>query len=307
MSFVILLISFFIIIKGADCLIDASADLACYLGIPPLLVGLTVVAFGTSAPEAAVNIIASIQNKSDISIGNIVGSNIVNIGIVIGLTALLFTIHADWAAIRIDIPYAFISSVVFMLLVRDGLSSSDGMILGILLLIYLNYLWLSGKSSHSKNTASKEESIQIGKVLISLIVGIIGIITGGYLIIQSSIQIAKILGASEAFIGLTIIAFGTSLPELVTCFVACRKQKDSIAIGNMVGSNIFNILLVLSISSIISPIFFSNELLIDIIFMIVLTFLLLLFSYTNKKVSHLEGGLLLSLYILYFIFIYLRK
>ncbi len=307
MPFVILLLSFVIIIKSADYLIDAASDLAYHLGISPLIIGLTVVAFGTSAPEASVNIFASLHNRSDITIGNIVGSNIVNIGIIIGITAILFTIQADWSAIRIDIPFAFTISIVFALLVKDDLSRSDGLILGLLFFIYLNYLWLTGKASYVKNVEVQKQDSGLARILFMLVVGLAGVISGGYLIVQSGIAIAKILGMSEAFIGLSVIAFGTSLPELITCLVACRKEKDSIAIGNMVGSNIFNILFVLSISSLISPISFNIGMMYDVIFMIMLTFLLFVFSYTRKKVSRLEGIFLVTLYVLYFSFIYLRR
>jgi len=307
MPFVILILSFIIIIKSADWIIDAASDLANYLRISPLIVGLTVVAFGTSAPEASVNIIASLQNRSDISIGNIIGSNIVNIGVVIGITALIFTIKSDWSAIRIDIPFAFASSIVFGLLVLDGLSSKDGIILGILFIIFLNYLWLTSKASHKKSTAVRNPNIKLGKVLFYLLIGVIGVATGGYLVVNASVEVATILGFSQAFIGLTIVAFGTSLPELITCLVACYKKQDDIAIGNMIGSNIFNILFVLSISSVISPIAFNSKLIIDLVFMIILTLFLFIFSYTHKKVSRLEGFSLIVLYILYFSFIYLRR
>lgn len=307
MCFVFLLLSFVIIIKSAGYLIDSASDLAYYLGISPLIIGLTVVAFGTSAPEASVNIFASLHNRSDITIGNIVGSNIANIGIVIGITAILYTIRADWAAIRIDIPFAFIICVIFALLVKNGLSLSDGLILGLLFFIYLNYLWLIGKASYVKNGEEREQNNSLSRILFTLIVGLAGVMSGGYLIVQSGVAVAKLLGVSEAFIGLTIIAFGTSLPELITCLVACRKEKDSIAIGNMVGSNIFNILFVLPISSFISPISFKSELIYDVMFMILLTFLLFVFSYTRKRISRLEGCFLVILYLLYFSFIYLRK
>lgn len=307
MPFIILIVSFFIIVKAADWLVDAAADLAHYFGISPLIIGLTVVAFGTSAPEASVNIIASLQNKSDISIGNIVGSNIVNIAVVIGITALIFTIKAERTAIKIDIPYAFISSVVFSLLVLDGLSSTDGLILAALFLIYISYLWISSKSSLVENIDHRRDDIKLTRVVFFLCLGIVGITLGGYLIVGSSVEVARFLGFSEAFIALTAVAFGTSLPELITCLTACYKKEDSIAVGNIIGSNIFNILFVLSIASIISPISFNSMLLIDLAFMLLLTVLLFVFSFTHRKVSRLEGFFLISLYIIYFFFIYLRR
>ncbi|WP_099189995.1 calcium/sodium antiporter [Tepidibacter mesophilus] len=307
MPFIILILSFIIIIKSADLFIDAASDLGYYLGISPLIVGLTVVAFGTSAPEASVNIIASLQNKGDISIGNIVGSNIINIGIVIGITALIFTIKAEWSAIRIDIPFAFLSSIIFVFLALDGLSNKDGFILAILFFIYLNYLWLTSKSSYKKNVDTKKQDINLRNIIFYLLVGIVGIAFAGHLIVEASVKIAILFGFSEAFIGLTAISFGTSLPELVTCLMACYKKNASIAIGNMIGSNIFNILLVLSISSIISPIPFNPQLTIDLVFMTILTLFLFIFAYTNKKISRIEGFLLVISYFIYFSFIYIRR
>ncbi|ABW17818.1 calcium/sodium antiporter [Alkaliphilus oremlandii] len=305
--FIVLIVSFLAIIKSADWLIDASSALALYLGISPLIVGLTVVAFGTSAPEASVNIIASFQKKSEIVIGNITGSNIINIGIVIGITSLIYTIKADWSVIRVDIPFAFISSAAFILLVVDGLSNKDGLILAILLFIYLNYLWLTSKSSRKKGNDLNRQSMDLIHILFYLVLGIIGLVISGYYIVDASVKIATLLGFSQAFIGLTVVAFGTSLPELITCLVACHKKNDDIAVGNIIGSNIFNILFVLSVSSLISPIAFSSHLIIDLAFMLLFTFLLFIFSYTHKKISRLEGFVLMMLYLFYFVFIYLRR
>lgn len=307
MSFVVLIVSFFIIIKAADLLIDGASELASYLGISPFIIGLTVVAFGTSAPEAAVNIIASLQEKNDIAIGNIVGSNNINIGIVIGITALIFTMKTEWTAIRIDIPFAFISSVVFSLMVVDGLSANDGIILALIFFIYLNYLWITGKSSYHDKNIPSDRNKKVSRILFYLAIGLAGVCVGGQLIVESSVRIAKILGFSEAFIGLTIVSLGTSLPELVTCVTACYKKSDSIAVGNMVGSNIFNILFVLSLSAVISPITFNSKLIVDLIFMVFLTFVLFIFSYTHKRISRFEGFCLAFLYMIYFIFIYIRS
>ena len=190
MFFILLIISFIIIIKAANLLIDAAIDLAGYLGISQFVIGLTVVAFGTSAPEAAVNIIASLQNKSDIALGNIVGSNILNIGLVIGITALIFTMKTEWTAIRIDIPFAFVSSLVFGLLVLDGLSKNDGIILALFFFIYLNYLWITGKSSYLRNENHADKDKKISKVIVMLFVGMVGVALGGQLIVH------VLLGAS---------------------------------------------------------------------------------------------------------------
>lgn len=307
MLFIILIFSFILIIKSSDMLIDGASELAYYLKIPPLIIGLTIVAFGTSAPEAAINIIAALHHKSDIALGNIIGSNITNIGVVIGLAGLIFTIKSDWTAIRIDIPYAFMSSVIFGLLVLDGLSKTDGIILGLLLFLYLNYLWLLSKSSYKKEENDEKRDLKIHRIFLHLLIGIVGVILGGRLVLNSSVEIARMLGFSEAFIGLTVVAFGTSLPELATCLVACYKKEDSIAAGNIIGSNIFNILFILSISSIISPITFNEKFIIDLIFMIILTLCLFIFCYTQKKVSRIEGFILTALYILYLAYITLRR
>ncbi|MBS3995162.1 MAG: calcium/sodium antiporter [Alkaliphilus sp.] len=307
MFFILLIISFIIIIKAANLLIDAAIDLAGYLGISQFVIGLTVVAFGTSAPEAAVNIIASLQNKSDIALGNIVGSNILNIGLVIGITALIFTMKTEWTAIRIDIPFAFVSSLVFGLLVLDGLSKNDGIILALFFFIYLNYLWITGKSSYLKNENLVDKDKKISKVIVMLFSGMVGVVLGGQLIVHSSVNIATSLGYSEAFIGLTIVSLGTSLPELITCVTACYKKSDSIAVGNMVGSNIFNILFVLSLSSVISPIAFNNKFVFDLAYMVFITFMLFVFSYTQKRISRFEGFCLSVFYTIYFMIIFIRS
>lgn len=307
MFFILLIISFIIIIKAANLLIDAAIDLASYLGISQFVIGLTVVAFGTSAPEAAVNIIASLQDKSDIALGNIVGSNILNIGLVIGITALIFTMKTEWTAIRIDIPFAFVSSLVFGILVLDGLSKNDGIILALFFFIYLNYLWITGKSSYLKNENLVDKDKKISKIIVMLFAGMAGVVLGGRLIVQSSVNIATSLGYSEAFIGLTIVSLGTSLPELITCVTACYKKSDGIAVGNMVGSNIFNILFVLSLSSVISPIDFNNKFVFDVVYMVFMTFMLFVFSYTQKRISRFEGFCLSVFYTIYFMLIFIRS
>lgn len=304
--YIVLIISFAILIKGSDIFIDAASHLACYLRVPSLIIGLTVVAFGTSMPEAVVNCFASFQGRDDIILGNIIGSNLINIGLVIGVTAFIFGIKAEWPAIRIDIPFALISSLALLLLGQDGLSRNDGFILVILFIIYLNYLWLSSKSHRNNTPVCLAEQPPILSIIFNLAIGLICIILGGKWIVSSSIKIATLLGLSEAFIGLTIIAFGTSLPELVTSLTACYKKDDSMAIGNIIGSNIFNILLILSLCSTLSPVVFSPQLLMDTIFLIILTFILLVFSYTHKKISRFEGLLLLIFYMIYFILIYRR-
>jgi cation:H+ antiporter len=305
--YIILIISFIILIKGSDIFIDSASHLACYLRVPSLIIGLTVVAFGTSLPEAVVNCFATFQGKNDIILGNIIGSNLINIGLVIGLSALLFGIKAEWPAIRIDIPFAIISSLALLLLGQDGLSRNDGFILAILFVIYLNYLWLSGKSHRNNAPVCETEQPPILNIIFGLTIGLICIVLGGKWIVSSSIKIALMLGLSEAFVGLTIIALGTSLPELVTCLTACYKKDDSMAIGNMIGSNIFNILFILSLCSTISPVVFSPKLLIDTVFLVFLTVIVLIFSYTQKKISRFEGFLLLILYCCYFIYIYGRN
>lgn len=307
LPYIILLISFFIMIKGAELLIDAATDLANRLRIPQLIIGLTVVAFGTCAPEAVVNTVASLSNKNDLAIGNVVGSNLVNIGVVLGITALLFTVKADWPAIRIDIPFAFISSLVLLFLAGDGLDRNDGLVFTILFLIYLNYLWMTSKANRSTVCTIVQNNKRLSVILFYLCIGIGSVVAGGRWVVSSSVDIARLLGLSEALIGLTVVSLGTSLPELVTSITACYKKNDSIAIGNIIGSNIFNILFVLSVSTVISPIDFNTMFIIDIYFMIFMTFILFIFSYTHKKITRLEGLGMLGLYAIYFVFILFRN
>ena len=320
MIYILFILGFVILVKGADYLIDGVVELATLFGVSPLFIGLSVAALGTSAPEAAVSIKAAIISHSTISFGNVLGSNVANIGLVIGLGALLYTISGRKSTIKKEIPYSLLITLILLFLVRDDwftgrtptLSRIDGGILIIFFFIYLFYLYRMALSDRRKLLLDKDlSSIKYtGKELLKAsgltLGGILGVIYGAKLVVDNAINIAYVWGISEALISVTVIALGTSLPELVTSFTAAKKGMSDIAIGNVVGSNIFNILFVLGLTSIIRPIQFPVGSFIDLLIIIAVTILLLLFIFTRRIVSRKEGGVLLFSYFLYIVFVILR-
>ena len=321
MTYLLLLIGFVIIAKGADYFIDGGVELATLFGVSPLFIGLSVAAIGTSAPEAAVSIKAAIISHSTISFGNILGSNIANIGLAIGLGAFLYTLTGRLCTIKNEIPYSLFITFILVLLVRDDwfgsripiLSRIDGSILMIFFFLYLFYLFrmalsdrkrLMSNKNLSRIKYSKKELLKASGLIIG---GIIGIVFGAKLVVDNAINIAYSQGVSETMISATVVALGTSLPEVVTSIVAARKGRCDIAIGNVVGSNIFNILFVLGITSLIRPIQFSLIAFTDLIIGITVTLILLIFIFTKRIISRREGSILLLSYLAYIVFVILRR
>jgi len=321
MNYVLLLIGFVLLVKGADYMIDGAVELAAIFGISSLLIGLSVTAMGTSAPEAAVSIKAALSSYSSISFGNILGSNIANLGLVLGLGALIWTVRAGKSTVKLEAPFCCVVVVILVFMVRDDwygrgemyLSRFDGTILLVLFLFYIYYLYSMMKkdkmlsyldSNPQKTERSKKE---IYKSSVFLIAGMSGVVFGARVIVDNSIIIAKNLGVSELLISVTIIALGTSLPEMATSLAAMKKGKSDIAIGNVVGSNIFNILFVLGLSSVIRPMYFPLSVFKDLLFVLLVSGVFLLFIYTEKTVSKKEGGTLLLFYVFYIVFVFIRK
>jgi cation:H+ antiporter len=302
-------------------MIDGSVELAALFGLSPLFIGLSFTAFGTSAPEAAVSIKAALSSYPSISYGNVIGSNITNIGLVIGLGALIWTLNAKDSTKKLEIPFSLFITILTILLVRDDwygtreayLSRTDGLIFIFLFSIYLTYLYSMAKKDrklfHLNRNMSKIEHSKRGifKASFLTIIGILGVLIGAQLIVDNSVTIASRLGVSEILISVTIIALGTSLPEAATSLAAMKKGESDIAIGNIVGSNIFNILFVLGISSTIRPIKFPTLASIDLLIVTLLTVVFLAFTYTRNKISKKEGGILLLFYLLYIGFAIIRK
>lgn len=258
----LLVIGFTMLVKGADWFVDGSAGIAKKLGIPQLVIGLTIVAMGTSAPEAAVSINASIKGNSGIAIGNVVGSNILNILIILGISAVLATMAIQKSTLKYEIPYMiFVTVVLIVLGISDEyVTRMEGVILWVLFLVYLAYLFKLAKQGADEDSIENRPG---WKLCISMIVGGAIVVWGSDITVDSATAIAQMIGLSERFIGLTIVALGTSLPELVTSVVAARKGNADIAIGNIVGSNIFNILFVIGTASIISPVKYDSVFLFD--------------------------------------------
>ena len=258
----LLAIGFFMLVKGADWFVDGSAGIAKKMGIPQLVIGLTIVAMGTSAPEAAVSINASLKANSGIAIGNVVGSNILNILVILGISALLSTIAIQKSTMCCEMPYMIFVTVVLIVLGMTGsyVTRMEGVILWILFLIYLAYLFHLAKQGTEEDTV---EDRSTGKLLLFMIGGGIIVVWGSDITVDSATAIAQMIGLSERFIGLTIVALGTSLPELVTSVVAAKKGNADIAIGNIVGSNIFNILFVIGTAALIAPVIYDPAFLFD--------------------------------------------
>ncbi|QSS98767.1 calcium/sodium antiporter [Pontibacillus sp. ALD_SL1] len=317
MAYVLLLIGFGLLIKGADLFVDGSSNIARLLRVPPILIGLTIVAFGTSSPEATVSIIAALQGNAEVSLGNVVGSNIFNITLVVGIAAFLYPLMVENETTKKEIPFILLASGALLVLVSDtelqGLSDnlltrSDGIIFLLFLSIFVYYVIEVGMKS--RNESAQEPmptNVKWGKNIALTGVGLGAIILGGDLVVDNGTEIAYDLGMSETLVGLTIIAIGTSLPELVTSISAALKKESGIALGNVVGSNIFNILFVLGSSAVISPLPVNGKIVIDVIIMIALSLLLFLFSRTHYKIGKLEGFILLTMYIIYLVYIILRN
>ncbi|QPC46112.1 calcium/sodium antiporter [Mangrovibacillus cuniculi] len=318
MTYLLFIIGLVLLIKGADFFVDGSSKIARGLQVPPLLVGLTIVAFGTSSPEATVSIIAALDGTAGVALGNVIGSNIFNITLVVGITALLNPLKVESETIRKEIPFTLLGSIVLLVVVADtflqgfqadALTRSDGIILLLIFSIFLYYIFEVAKNSRG-NTNDMEvrtEAPKWGKNILFTIGGLAAIIFGGELVVSSATEIAISFGMTETLVGLTIVAVGTSLPELITSITAALKKESDIALGNIVGSNIFNIFFVLGTASTISPLAFEGKLFVDLILMIILTFVLLVFSRTNYRVGKMEGLFLALVYIGYMIFIIIRN
>jgi len=312
MDFILLIIGFVLLVKCADWFVDGCSNIAKTLGIPSLIIGLTIVSFGTSAPEAAVSITASIKGMNSIALGNVVGSNICNVLLILGCSALFGTLSAKRKIITRDFVYCIFSGLVLFILsigfflsgkTEGIITRTNGWILLCFLAIYLYALL----SEALRTAREKEEKQKFNfKDIILIITGVAGIILGGQLVVNSATNIARLLHLSETLIALTIVAIGTSLPELVTSAVAAKKGESDIAIGNVVGSNIFNIFFVLGLSGSISPITYSINSFLDIVFMLISSVIVYLLLLKNQRVGKTKGIILLSLYALYMAFIFIR-
>jgi cation:H+ antiporter len=325
MSFIFLIIGLILLVKGADLLVQGASSIAKYLNVSDLVVGLTVVAFGTSMPELIVNISASLSGSTDIAIGNVLGSNVCNILLILGITAIVHPIHVQKSTIMSEIPFALIAIAVLGFFVNVSFFDMDGDLKGlgrfesIALLIFMGMFmyyifYISKEQVHTDEAQQEGETgekilkMPMWKSILFVGLGLVGLIVGGELVVRGAVLIAQMLKMSESFIGLTVVAVGTSLPELVTSVMAAYRKNSDIAIGNVVGSNIFNIFTILGITGLITPLPFSQNSNFDISAVIVSTVLLILVLPVGKKgkIDRLNGVFFLLCYIAYTYYLVMR-
>lgn len=309
LDFLLLVLGFVALIFGASKLVDAASSLASRFGVPNIVIGLTIVAFGTSAPELVVNLYASLNNSTEMVLGNVLGSNIFNVLGILGIASLIYPLSVKTNTTWLEIPLSLLAAVAVLVTASDVyldgsvsnmISRTDGFILLLFFFIFLVYnitLAVGGKNEEETPT----HQYTYLKAGIFLVLGLAGLVVGGRLIVDSAVGIAQSIGMSERIIGLTIVSIGTSLPELATSVVAVRKRNVDIAIGNVVGSNIFNVFFILGISTVVTPLSINPNSISDIFVNIAASLLLFIFVFTGKgrQVARWEGGVLLTLYIGY--------
>ena len=305
MQFILLLIGFIFLIKGADLFVEGSSSVAKKFNIPSMIIGLTIVAMGTSAPEAAVSITSSLIGQNDMSVANVVGSNIFNILMVLGISSLISKLPVSLNTIKKDTPFLIFVCIVLLIFVIDlHISVFEGLVF-LSIFTWFIYDMIKQAKNNSEETEEVTELSTI-KTVLYIIIGLVGIVFGGDLTVEAASTIATQFGLSQNLIGLTVVAVGTSLPEFVTSVIATRKGETEIAIGNVIGSNIFNILLVLGIASVISPMTIGLEAVIDVVFMIFVTILLFVNMKKEKFILNKHGVMYIILYISYIIYTILR-
>lgn len=309
MHIVLLIVGFIILIKGADIFVDGAKSIAGNLKVSKMLIGLTIVAFGTSAPEFAVSVKSLISGSGDIVLGNVIGSNILNILLILGVSSMFHFLNVKNNTVKKELPITLLFTTLFIVLLSDNLlgsgvnsfTRSDGIVLLLFFLVFIYYLI---SMARNKIGNDEEKYMPIFKSIIYTVLGIVAIVLGSNMVVDSATKLATIIGVSEKLISLTIIALGTSLPELVTSITATRKGEYDLAIGNVVGSNIFNLGIVIglpvSLFGGISNISFNY---IDLIVMFLSVFLLFIFSLSNKKISKKEGIIFLILFVIYYSYV----
>ena len=300
---ILLVVGFVMLIKGADWFVDGAAGIAARFGIPQLVIGLTIVAMGTSAPEAAVSITAATSGNAGITIGNVIGSNILNVLLILGITAAITSVAVQHSTVKWEMPFMHVITIVLAVLGFTGgeIVLWEGIVLWALFLVYLGYLFKMAKNGSQEE--EEEELLPLWKQLLMLVVGIVAIVFGSDLTVDNATIIAETLGMDDRLIGLTIVAFGTSLPELVTSVTAARKGKADIAIGNIVGSNVFNILFVVGTTALITPVAFKAGFLIDSAVALIAGLILWFGVMKEHKLKRPVGIVMLVAYALYFVYL----
>lgn len=309
--FALLIVGFVLLVKGADFFVEGSSSVAKRFHVPSIIIGLTIVAMGTSLPETAVSVTASLAGNNELAVSNAVGSNIFNLMVVIGFCAVMTPVVVQKETLKRDFPFSVVCAVLLLVLGYLGdmtLGHVDGIIM---LVLFAGFIFVMIRSAlNAKNTGSSEgeeiELLSMPKSIIFILGGAVAIAVGGDMVVDTASRIATTFGMSQTLVGLTIVSIGTSLPELVTSIVAARKNEVDMALGNAIGSNIFNILMVLGIASAISPIAFITENIIDIIVLVVFSVIVWLFAWTKEKLNKGEGIIMLLLYVAYAVYIIVR-
>ncbi len=303
----LLVVGFVMLIKGADWFVEGASKIADKFGIPQLVIGLTIVAMGTSAPEAAVSITSALKGSAEITIGNVVGSNILNVLIILGLTAVVRAIAVQESTVKYEIPFTILITALLAVLglADHTVSRVEGIILWVFMIVYLLYLLRMAKNGQSvtEEVEKADANEPMWKLLVLVAIGVVAIVWGSDITVNAATSLAKIFGMSERLIGLTIVALGTSLPELVTSVTAAIKGKADIAVGNIVGSNIFNILFVVGTTALITPVTYSASFMVDSIVAVVAMVLLLVCVIPKKKLARPAGAVMLLCYVGYFIYL----
>ena len=322
MDYILLIIGFVLLIKGADFFVDGSSSVAKILKVPTIIIGLTVVAFGTSMPELSVSVTAALRGSNDLAVSNVLGSNIFNLLVVLGCCALVKPVAAKWSLLKKEFPFSILITVILLLVDSDFsimkiLDGNQEFVLGrwaglLFLILFVLYIYATVKSALRSRAEAKDMEEEEYKTMsplksgIYIVLGLIGIVWGGNLVVDSASNIALTFGWSQTFIGLTIVALGTSLPELVTSVVAARKGENDLAVGNVVGSNIFNILLILGVSSFITPITLDVTAVYDTIILIIASIVVYVSAISKREIQRKEGILFLVCYFAFFLYVFMR-
>lgn len=303
LNFVLLVIGFVLLIKGADVFVDASSKIAMKFNVPQIVIGLTIVAFGTSAPEAAVSLTAAFSGSVGITVGNIVGSNIMNVLLILGISSLFSVLKIQKTTVKYEMPLIIFVSIMMTVLGMAGnmLSRFDGVILWAIFIGFFLYLIRLSKTKDNEEEEELTAKDTMPRLILFVAIGIAGIIIGSNLTVNGATEIARIIGISDRIIGLTIVAFGTSLPELVTSVIASRRGKADIAVGNIIGSNLFNILFVIGTVSLIHPIPFAADFYLDSVVCILTVVLLFLLTAGKCELNKKGGMIMLLCYVVYFV------
>lgn len=303
LNLLLMLLGIALVLWGADRLTDGAVAVARRMNIPQLVIGLTIVAMGTSMPEFFVSFLSAAKGTPDLAVGNVVGSNIFNTLLIVGCSAMVAPITVQSSTIKKDIPFALISSAVLLIMCLDqDISRLDAVLLALLFIVFM-YFTLNGSKLSPDETPTDTSSHPLLRTVGLLLIGLCCLIFGSNLFVDSAISVARSLGVSDAVIGLTIIAGGTSLPELATSVVSARKGQSGIAIGNVLGSNVFNILMILGLTGLIAPMRIQGITSVDLSMMILSIILIWLFSYTRNTITRSEGALLTLIFIAYIAFL----